>query len=310
MRSWGRFGSTVLVACVVPLSGCGDLVQLSNSAGGENGILVDGQEGNTFQNDKTLWSTDSKFLVGKFSASGGEVTAFTNQRPVAFSTVNWTNSDETANVAFAPRIQIPVTVWIVQGPFAAQRDLAIDHCIQTSAIWGSERMGVDFSPFQIIDATNDPQAVNYRAFTCASQAGIQADIGRTAGRINIYWVNTVDGGTGRGQACAIGSDFVAMGSATGTELLSHELGHDFALQHIDGQTSFDQTNIMHSASNTRAFITEGQLFRAHLRTNSALNAVYNARAGLPTRNCTHGDVTNQCPALLKRIWADGTFPAN
>lgn len=311
MRLPGTFGCVVLFACVVPLGGCGaDYVELSNASTGEKGILVDGQEG-TFQNDKTLWSTDTKFLVGKFTTGPGEVVAFGNARPVAISTpFNWTGGKDTVNLAFSPRITLPVTVWIVQGPFIQQRDLAVDHWLTTSNIWVNERMGVSLNLFQIINATGDPDAPRFVAFDCSMQAAIQTDIGRTAGRINVYWVNTVDGGTGRGQACNIGSDFVAMGSATGTELLSHEFGHDLALQHVDGQTGFDQTNVMHSASNTREFMAEGQLFRAHLRPVSALNAVYAARPGLPTRDCGHATANNDCPSVLKRIWDDGAFPAN
>jgi hypothetical protein len=171
-------------------------------------------------------------------------------------------------------------------------------------------MGVDFNTFEIVDATANTNASTYLDFTCAQRTGIQNDIGRRAGRINIYVVRTVDGGAGRGQACQIGSDFVAICANAGSELLSHELGHDFALQHIDGQATFDQTNIMHSASSTRQFITEGQLFRAHFRSDSALNATYNARPGQPTRDCGHSQADNGCPSLNKRIWDDGAFPAN
>jgi hypothetical protein len=293
------------------LAACGDAVQINNGSGQENGILADGQFQSGANNDHTFTSTQTKIGIGKVDASAGEVTAFTNLRPVAITTpVNWTSSDETATVNFSNPIQIPVKVWIVKGPFATQRTRAINTCITTSGIWNSERMGVDFNPFEVADATGNAKAANYTAFDCSKQAGIEADIGKAAGRINIYWVDTVDGGTGRGQACNIGSDFVAIGSANGLELLSHELGHDFALQHVDGQATFDQTNIMHSASNSRQFITEGQLFRAHLRTDSALNFVYNARPGQTTRNCAHGQADNQCPALNKRIWADGAFPAN
>jgi hypothetical protein len=70
-------------------------------------------------------------------------------------------------------------------------------------------------------------------------------------------------------------------AGAGSELLAHELGHDLALEHIDDRTAdFDATNIMHSAATSAQFLTEGQLFRAHLRQNSALNLVYGARAGL------------------------------
>lgn len=303
----------MLAVLSVSLSGCADKVTLANTSAAEKGIMVDGQSSSGQINDRSqVLATNGPFGQGQLTASpsSNEVVAFNSLHPVAVQSVTWTSGNDNITLNMPNQILIPVKVWIVQGPFASQRTRAIDACVTTSSIWTNERMGVAFSPFEIVDATSDPQAANYTTFDCSKRAGIEADIGKTAGRINIYWVNTVDGGTGRGQACQIGSDFVAMGSATGDELLSHELGHDFALQHIDGQATFDMTNIMHSASNTREFITEGQLFRAHLRTNSALNAIYAARPGLPTRDCNHGDATNQCPTLNKRVWADGTFPAN
>jgi hypothetical protein len=292
-----------------------DLVTIANGNGSlDVGLLSDGVKAGAQVNDQTNITTINLQNLGKMDAPGtsAEVMGFTNERPMAILTgIPWTTSSDPQTLTFSNRIQIPVTVWIVKGPFATQQTLAINHCIYTSSVWSTERMGIDFSPFQIIDATGDAQAANYFAFDCSKQAGIQTDIGETAGRINIYWVGTVDGGASRGQACAIGSDFVAMGQSAGTDLLSHELGHDFGLFHIDGDANFDQTNIMHSASNTRAFVTEGQLVRAHMRPVSALNAVYNARPGQPTRDCGHSTVaTDPCPPIQKRIWADGTFPAN
>jgi hypothetical protein len=116
----------------------------------------------------------------------------------------------------------------------------------------------------------------------------------------------VDGGTGRGQACSIGSDFVALGKNTGDELLSHELGHDIALTHVDDlTTNFDQT-----ASNTRQFVTEGQAYRGHLDPVSALNFLYNARPGQPTRSCARDTFSDTCPQVQRRLWADGAFPTN
>ena len=124
-------------------------------------------------------------------------------------------------------------------------------------------------------------------------------------------VDSVDGSTSRGNACQIGGPFVAIASTAGTDLLSHEMGHDLALTHIDNLTSnFDQTNIMHSASNSRAFATEGQLFRTHLEPTSAVNATYGVRPGQTTRNCPRDTVSRTCPPIQKRLWADGTFPAN
>jgi hypothetical protein len=67
---------------------------------------------------------------------------------------------------------------------------------------------------------------------------------------------------------------------------------------------------MHSASNVRQFLTEGQIFRAHLRTTSAINQVYALRPGLPTRDCDRDTMTLTCPSIAKRLWADGVLPAN
>ncbi len=224
--------------------------------------------------------------------------------------MNWTANRDEPNLNFSNVIKIPVKVWIVKGDFATQRAMVINHCIYTANVWSTERMGVQFNPFEIVDATGDPDAPTYYNFTCALKSGIETDIGKDSNKINIYYVGTVDGGSSRGQACSIGSDFVAMGENTFSDLLSHELGHDFGLFHTDTHANFDQTGIMHSASSTRAFISEGQLFRAHLLPGSALNAVYNARAGQPSRNCGHSTSSATCPDIDKRIWVDGTFPVN
>ena len=304
---------TILLSSLFLSQACDDTVTTSNRANGQDaGILVDGNTSSGFSNDITRSGPADLFGVGDLTAgAGGEIVGFTNLRPVAIKeNVAWTNGDDDETLAFSNKILIPVTVWIVKGPFNTSRTNAINMCITTSNIWDSERMGIAFAPFQIVDATGNPDASRYFDFDCSMKNGIEADIGKTNGRINVYVVETVDGGAARGQACQIGSDFVAIATGAGTELLAHEFGHDFALQHIDGQASFDQTNVMHSASNTRQFLTEGQLFRAHLRTNSALNFVYGARPGQPTRNCSHNQVDNGCPALNKRIWADGAFPAN
>ncbi|HZQ60474.1 MAG TPA: hypothetical protein VFC24_03940, partial [Casimicrobiaceae bacterium] len=114
-----------------------------------------------------------------------------------------------------------------------------------------------------------------------------------------------------GNACSIGGSFVAIAAGAGAELLAHELGHDLALEHIDDLAGqFDMTNVMHSASNTRAYFTEGQLFRAHVRSASAINALFGARSGQPTRDCDRDTLTIACPSIAKRIWADGAFGPN
>jgi hypothetical protein len=304
-----------------------DNVVLSGTSGFENGILVSAMEGTVALQDKTFTSTNGTIDVGHLTAAAGrnEVIAFTNSRPVGLLPMApWTASHDTINLAFAGEIGISVTIWIMQSPFLNQSLQAADRCIAIAAMWTAERMGVAFSPggCDIRDATTVGNISQFMAFNCSKQDRLQAAIPPVAGRINIYVVNTVQvnsgWGTGNGTSCGA-SDFEALGSTVDAGVAIHELGHNFSLTHIDSAglilPGFDANNIMHSASMTRQYFTEGQLFRAHLtpanptvqQPGSALNSVYtSARAGQPVRDCT----AEPCPDLAKRIWADGALPPN
>jgi hypothetical protein len=100
-----------------------------------------------------------------------------------------------------------------------------------------------------------------------------------------------------------------MAEQSGHELLSHEIGHSFGLGHVDGDSRYDQTNVMHSASNVRQFLTEGQVFRSHYNSFSALRSLYAARTDA-ARNCADSSGSTTCPALERRLWPDGSFPSD
>lgn len=305
------------LSAMLSLTGCaGDTVNVANGSGQSIGLMVDGQDAGGVVNDRAFIAAGPGIGVGTLSPApvSNEVAGFTNDRPPKQIDTPWTLGNDTFNLGFRPEIGIPVTVWIVKGPFATQRQHAIEACIRTSAIWHNERMGVKFTPFNVIDATADPQAAAHFAFPNGDSGDsvwkpLRDDIGFVAGQLNIYWVDTVDGGTGTGWS-NFGAQ-IAMGKNTGDELLSHEIGHSFSLTHVDADGNFNDQNIMHSASNNRQFATEGQLFRAHLGPTSILNAVYNARPGELARTCIYSNSsTPPCPAIQRRLWADGSLPPN
>src|SRR5215471_3839744 len=290
-------------------------VQFANVTSAANGTLVSDGASTATVNYQGYATAANSVNVGPRSGAGEAIT-FSAHRPVALQSVAWSTSagDQTVSVPFAGEFNTPVTIWVLVGPYTTTQQTALTLWQTAQQIYWDERLGVSLQ-LEVVDATANPKASSWSAFTCgtgnANVAQIQSDIGMRPGRMNVYMVSLVDGSSSRGNACAIGGGFVAIASGSGAELLSHELGHDFGLEHIDDLTdSFDTTNVMHSASNNRQFLTEGQTFRAHLRPNSAINSVFGLRSGMPTRACDRDTMILGCPWIAKRIWADGIWPAN
>ena len=285
-----------------------DIVRFHNTADYEVGAVLDGANSG-FVNDLTLVSGDSTVSF-VFEASGvsDEAVGFTQGRPPEIVTqIPWTTGPDTIDVTFRDPIRIPVTAWIVAEPFAALEARAISQSITTTSVWDNERMGVEFEEFEIVDATQDPDAPQILNTTqCQQQATAETLIGKRSGRVNIYYVNTVDGGRGRGYSCSSG-DVIFMADQSGDELLVHEIGHSFGLGHIDGLASYGPTNVMHSASSVRQYLTEGQVFRSHFDTFTALNQIYGVVPPI-VRFCPDFLVNSGCPELGLRLWADGFIP--
>ncbi len=296
------------------LYGCGTAtIHFVSTSGSPNGALVTDGLSTAYGGYTT--ATD-KIDVGA-RAGSGEAVGFSQYRPVALQNVSWLTwfGDQAVDVNLHDQVRVPITFWVLSSPFNTNQTRANNFWFAMQTVYWPERVGLLFTPVTVRDATANINRSKYLAFTCgssnANMSGMQNDIGFDSGRINVYLVDSVDGSTSRGNACQIGGPFVAIASTAGTDLLSHEMGHDLALTHIDDlTTNFDQTNVMHSASNTRAFLTEGQLFRAHLQPTSAINATYAARPGQTTRNCPRDTVSRTCPPIHKRLWPDGSFPAN
>ena len=308
------YGPSASIMCA-PTPGSATIQFVAGSAA-PNGALVSDAMGIPAANYQGYATPTDTVAVGPRSGAG-EVIAFSEHRPVAVQPAAWSTAagNQTLAVAYASEIDMPVTIWVVAGPFTTTQQTALTLWQTAQQIYNDERMGTRIAALEIVDATANAQAATWNAFTCgagnANVAAIQAAIGARSGRINAYLVNLVDGSTSRGNACALGGGFVAIAAGAGADLLAHEIGHDLTLEHVDDLAAgFSETNVMHSASSVREFFTEGQTFRAHTRPASALNALYGARSGQPTRSCDRDTLTLQCPAIHKRIWADGVQPAN
>lgn len=313
----------MIVCSALLLAASCDTVRVENVST-DVGLLVDGGAGGSTVNDRRRAQDGSGAVtinVGDLSSIAApgrnETVAFGFGRSPRRADMGWTTNNDRLDMALGDPISVQLTIWIVQGPFAAQRDHAFLSCVQTLAILVWERTGLQLNGCDIRNATSDPDITSAILNSTGGDNRNWNDysnlIGFNAGRINVYWIDTVDGATTSGS-----SDFggrIVMGRDTGLELLVHELGHGLSLRHpvatcADSSTMFDHTNIMWGCSDDREFITEGQVFRIHFNPTSGLNALYAARPGQPTESCVGAGETPACPALERRLWADGTFAKN
>jgi len=162
-RFYYLFLTALMMAVLVSL-GCGDKVNIGNSAGNEHGLLVDGQNSSGHVNDRARVGTSTTLDVGKLDASPStnDIIAFTQGRPVAIKDdAVWTSGKDVESITFSGIINIPITVWIVKGPFSSRRTKAINACIYTVGRFDAERVGVGFSEFEIIDKTGMTDAGDY-----------------------------------------------------------------------------------------------------------------------------------------------------
>ena len=307
------YGPDAVAMCAPPGTAT---VKVVAGAAAPYGVLVSDGASTPAANYVGFTTATDSVNVGPRSGIG-EVIAFGVERPPTIRASSWATAvaDQLVTVPLLPPLEIPVTIWVVAGPFATTQQTALTLWQTAQVLFTDERLGVRMSALEVVDATANPNAGAWLAFACgtdnANVAALQSAIGARAGRINVYLVALVDGSTSRGNVCTVGGGFAAIAAGAGAELLAHELGHDLALEHVDDLVAqFNTANVMHSASNVRQYLTEGQTFRAHVRSNSALNGVYGLRSGLPVRDCDRDTPTLACPAIHRRLWADGPFAPN
>lgn len=300
---WLRACAIALLIAGLP--GCQDRVRVHGAPAGEEwALLIDGVTETGSADDRLAKGSGSELELENFTGGPGELVALVRDRPPKLQEgVEWTPSaGDVIDVEFSKPISIPLTIWVLAAPFATVRDQAASQVLTAAAILREERMGVEFSAVDFEDAT--PDGFTYEDFDCSQRADLQEKVGTHPGRVNAYWVYSVSGSPYVAESCDFGSGFVASGKGAGDDLLAHELGHSFGLRHTDLDPGFDDTNVMWAASSVREFLSEGQVFRAHVDPTSVLNWLYAVRPGEPLRDCPHDVKSAACPALGVRAWED------
>jgi len=282
-----------------------DVLRVDALPGGSVGLLASGRThyGDVMDYDVLVTETEGAFGDFRAGAPRSELAVLTRFGAPRLVPNPWTDGIDEVEVEVSTPIEVPLTIRVLQAPFEATLETVEAELEYAREVYESEGLGVVFTDVEIVDATGIEDTDELKDFLCSERTALESAVGHDDDRLNVYYLTTVDGSTSRGQSCIIGGNFVAMASFAGDDLLSHEVGHMLGLFHVDGQSGFSQTNVMHSASNTRRFLTEGQIFRAHWNTNSSM-ATLGISPGELTRTCGAQYDPSNCPTVDVRIFED------
>lgn len=307
-----------------------DHIYFENEGSDMIGLMIDGADADGDFTDETILIPGTSaydFTINLLPRDDGneEIAAFTRGRPPYV--INPTIFREQRNVdrvPFGDEMAFDFTIWVLDtgagaNGFTNRVNETIDGLMFCEERWLEERMGIRIGDIRIFDERHDSDADDLRDHELDTDNSVYfpalaSEIGYDAGRINIYLIRKV-GGSRRYGATLLGQDQIIMGMWSGSvDLLFHEIGHDFTLDHIDDDSNFNSKNAMKSTGNVftrRLYMTEGQTYRSHTHSQSAINDTYNARPGAYTVDCGHDEATVFCPRIEKRIWSDGNaFSAN
>jgi len=291
-----------IIRCRGGGGGSQDFVRLSNMNGTDSAtILLDGRRSTGCVDDEVRRASPNvgvgNVLTNQNCNTETAVFAQNNAMQLATPVNVWTSAaTDTENVNMRPVIQVPVTVWILQGPLAQTQAQVNNDIARANQLYNTMQAGVGFSPVTINNATANPNAAGLLNGGCGNAAQFSQQIGFTNGQLNVYYISVVAGGN-RGQWCGGGNPnmmFVGA-SISDNESLSHEVGHAFSLGHTNGIAGIPATNLMVTGGVNRNSITTGQCFRIDVNSNSQLNA--NGNRNGPTRNCPDATTSNTCPSL-------------
>ena len=303
--------------CQVETSCSADTFRVSDVLPNEEvGVLFDGRDHSESFNDRRALATANAQGVVTIAAGtnvggafGRTLTAFSRGRSPTTLSLNWTAGPDNSQVVMDPEVGFRVTFWILAPGFDTLRTRAAQAVVDLNALYLRERTGLRVTGVTFNDATSNPATSTLLDAQSGNQVQYVNQIGRTAGEMNVYVTSTVQGSNNRaftwdGTPLMTIASNVLIGA-----LIGHEFGHSFVLAHV-GPPDFDGQNIMSPGVDpTLPFFSEGQIFNMHRHPSSMVNALFNAHPGRPLLACP-GDATPDCPATRRRLWPDGSLPAN
>ncbi len=123
-------------------------------------------------------------------------------------------------VPFAPLLEIPVTIWVLAGPYATTQQTAFTSGRPRRSIFTGERLGRahDVARGRRRHGESERRrvdGVHVRRPATRTSRRCRARSASAPGRINVYLVGLVDGSTSRGNVCIVGGGFAAIAAGAG-----------------------------------------------------------------------------------------------
>jgi hypothetical protein len=253
-----------------------------------------------FPGDERLFSATflDSLLIPPFAdpRQRDEAVAFARGHPpLLLNSVRWTPARDSLLLLFQPRVRVPLTLWVVDGPWEEVGPIARTQAQNARDAWRAAGVELDIT---LVDATRYPGAERFQDVVVEScDNDVDEVIGTARDQLNAYYVykiwNSKYSVGGQGTHCGGPLIELASGDTRATHLLAHEIGHAFDLGHttIDG-------NMMHW-SVAGPDVTLGQWFRSHY---SILSLMQTMKLSPQTSQA------RSCHTILRDNWLTGTAP--
>jgi hypothetical protein len=180
----------------------------------------------------------------------------TRNRPGLFDAA-WTPGIDTVVVDLEPPVDVDAVVHVYRGEFEATRSVVLQDMATTAEVWEENGAGLRWGEVELKDLTGGGPVTLNSAQAC-SRSG-------EAARLVIEYLTSIDSGGYWGYGCTTGIAYMGLGPQPGSTLLAHELGHVFSLAHTT-------VGLMVPNPPGRS-LTDGEIFKAHFDSRSALNSI-------------------------------------
>ena len=247
-----------------------DLVVVHGVLGSVTGFVLF-KDGPSLQVVGRQGTQDTLLYLPPAQTSGSEIVVFARgNRPLRLAPT-WTAAVDTIHVTLLPPVEIDIDFHVQEGTLVDRMETMESQLATTNSIWFNQGMGLVVGTVTVIDETDPPRDVPVVSNGLCNGA-------TSEGAIRIDHVSSIDGGQFTGWGCWNGRIYLGVGTERFPNLLAHELGHTFTLEHAATGMMFP--------SQPQTDIREGEIFRAHFHQQSALNTIFGAQPSEQRRNCS------------------------